>query len=641
MYKPKKVIYITLCSALFTALFMLYGCKTTDDLPNQSTAANQATPYETAAASDINSSTGSAFSPVQTQTLLPTPTSVPTPAQTPTSTPTPTPTPKPTPTPTPTPTPEPTPTPVSANGNKNFTETKPVVFSYPSGFYSKAFTLKLSNNSGNASNRIYYTLNGSNPTTSSLLYKNGIQITDMSSQKGSEDKVTVVRAAAFDSAGKQVGETVTATYIVNARYNKFEGRYNDMAVISISTDYSNLYGSKGIITNYTEHGRGSERPAHVEFFDSDGTAGFSVDAGLRVYGGTSRALPQKSLKLVARKEYDPENGKFKYPIFKDASDTLGKLVDRYDSFILRAGGNDTIFGGNRNTLLRDALVHTLGGKMENIGFQNYRPAVVYINGQYAGLFNLRDDTDNDYIEQHYNIPKEELAIIAYGHENGQWFYKIDEGTQDDLNHYQNMLSWISSNDMSVSANYKKACEMLDMDNFIKYIAINVFANNRDWPHNNVRAWKHNGVWRYILKDIDYSWGIYYTPGQVTNVVAEETTHSENVLRGGAGEISAMFASLMRNPEFRAEFLKLTDEMVSNYFSTATAKAQIDKMVNIMSKEYPVLYTNIWYTDPANPAAGQHTINNTLEDWLNATKTLYEYAEKRPAIFKNLVYRIYG
>lgn len=530
------------------------------------------------------------------------------------------------------------------------TEGKIIQFSHPSGYYNAPFTLTFNYNQAYS---VYYTINGDNPTRVSRVYKaSGIAINDLSSDVGSDDDVVTVRAAAFQN-GKQVGATVTATYIINQKYGSFYGRYNNLAVISISTDKANLYGANGIFTNYTQHGRESERPAHVEFFDSNGKAGFSIDAGIRVYGGTSRALPQKSLKLIARKEYDPDNGKFKTALFPDRYDLNGKLIDRYDSFILRAGGNDSLFGGARNTLLRDALIHSLAGKIPNIVSQAYRPVAVYINGDYSGVYNMRDDTDKDFLEQHYGIPKDDVAIITYGHENGQWFYKIDEGTQADEDDYKNMLSWISSNNMANSANYAKACKMLDMDNFVKYIAINLFANNRDWPHNNIRAWKYtgkmnssygqDGLWRFMLKDIDYSWGIYYQPGQTENVVAEETAHARDVLlgQGDTKEIGSTFASLMKNSNFKRQFLNFVDEMVNNYYSTSTATAMIDQMKNAMAQEYSRIYTNIWYDNINNKNTGAHKIKLTYNQWIKAVDTLYEYAQKRPAILKNLVKSVYG
>lgn len=578
-----------------------------------------------------------------------------TPSQGSNATPSPTkkPTQAPTPKPTPTPTPKPTPKPTNAyNGNENFTNGKTIRFSHPSGFYASGFSLKFEYDS---SYTVYYTTNGDEPTTSSRKYTTGISINDISGTTGVSDKVNVIRAAAYKN-GKKVGSTVTATYIINKNAKTFEGRYNNLAVVSITTDKTNLYGSKGILTNYTEHGRVSERPAHVEFFDSDGTAGFSVDAGIRVYGGTSRALPQKSLKLVARKEYDPDNGKFKYAMLPDSLNLKGKPVDRFDSFILRAGGNDTLFGdSSRCTMLRDALIHTLAGKMSNVAFQSYRPVVVYINGTYSGLYNLRDDTDNDYLEQHYDVPKDEVAIVAYGHENGSYFYKVDEGTQADIDDYVNTIRWIATNNMANSANYKKACGMIDTDNFMKFIAVNVYANNRDWPHNNMRMWKYtgktnskygqDGKWRFIFKDIDFSWG-WVVSGDTNNVIASETGHNRNVLQGWADSgdhpLSAAFASLMKNSEFRSQFLSLMNEIMNNYFSPSTATAMISKMRKAMEPEMPYVISNVWYTNPNNHAEGAYRISATsVNQWKLAVGTLTTYANQRPKYMQALLKELYG
>ncbi len=532
--------------------------------------------------------------------------------------------------PSPTQTLEPTPAPDYYNAD--------IIFSEPSGFYNQSFELVLTYNTDAD---IRFTLDGSEPTASSEKYATPIKITDKSNILGENDNMTVVRAAAFVK-GKRVSKITTKTFLINGNHSSFNERYGKLAVISISTNKTNLYGSTGIFTNYTEHGGDSERPAHVEFFDTDGITAFSVDAGLRVYGGTSRGNPQKSLKLVARKEYDESNGKFKYAIFPEIKNKSGKVIDRYDSFILRAGGNDCLFGGTRQTFLRDALIHSLAVPISNIASQAYRPCVVYINGAYFGIYNIREDLDNDYIEQHYEIPKEEIAIIAYGHENGSWFYKIDEGTDKDLNNYKAMLSYIANNDMTNIENYRQAEKLLDFDNFIKYIGINVYSNNRDWPHNNVRAWCHEGKWRFMLKDIDYSWGIYHAPGNVINVVAEETGHWRNVLTGAeGGEISRAFASLMKNENFKNKFLKFMDKMINNYFSTQTVNNVVREMADIMAKEYDRYSTTYWYDNPDDILGAKHKISLTHEQWRSAINTLYEYGEKRPTVMENLLTELYG
>ncbi len=542
-------------------------------------------------------------------------------------------------TPPPTSTPTPTASP-SYNGNPNHTDGKIIVFSHPSGFYSEPFILKFTYHTFYT---IRYTVNGDLPTATSRIYNDsGIAIEDLSSTRGALDKTTVVRAAAF-SGNIRVGEVVSATYIVNRSCRNFEDRYQGLAVISIITDRDHLYHPEtGIFygDHYTQHGRESERPAHIEFFDSNGYAAFSINAGMRVYGGTSRGLPQKSLKLTARKEYDAENGKFKYPLLPQHTDINGELVARYDSVILRAGGNDNLFGGDRYTFFRDALIHGLAGSIPNIDYQAYRPVVVYINGQYWGVYNMRDDLDNDYLEQHYGVPKEQVAIVAYGHENGSWFHKVDAGTEADWEDLESALNWIAASDMTAAANYSRAGQLLDLDNFMKYMAINMYVNNADWPGNNTRMWKytgspsalygHDGKWRFMLKDIDYSMGLYngVNVPNAGDITASATGHNINVINGNGGFLTPAFSSLLRSTAFRSQFVNFVCDLANMYYSPAAVEKMTAAMKNAIFHEYDWIYSNIWN--------GNSRITNTKAQWLSNLNTLTEYANERPEVFLNMI-----
>lgn len=414
---------------------------------------------------------------------------------------------------------------------------------------------------------IYYTTDCSSPSPEnggSIKYSEPITIMDKSSENGSEDKVTVIRAAAVKNGS--IGKIYTSTYILNGSAQKFADRYGGLGVFSINTDNKYLFGDEGIYTNYTEHGRETERAASVEFFEVGGSCEVSMQAGIRIYGGTSRGLAQKSLKITARKEYG-DAGKFKYAFFENNNDKNGNLIEEYDTVILRAGGNDSLLTGERSTQLRDVLVHTVAMDIDNLSSQAGRPVVLYLNGNYWGLYFLREDLDDDYIESHYKVDKNNIAILTYGHENGNWFYKLDEGTEADQKNYQQMLAYIIGHDMKNSSYYSEACKMLDIDNFIKYMALNIYVNNRDWPHNNVRMWRYigtadssnqytDGKWRFMIKDTDFSMGRYYAPGQPENVVAQETSHNESVIKGEGSEIAAAFGSLLGNDEFSYSICKL-------------------------------------------------------------------------------------
>ena len=279
--------------------------------------------------------------------------------------------------------------------------------------------------------------------------------------------------------------------------------------------------------------------------------------------------------MVARKEYS-ENGKFKYAFFPDNKDKDGNLIKKYDSFVLRAGGNDSLLSGDRSTALRDALAHTLAKNIDNISSQDARPVAVYLNGQYWGIYFLREDLDNDYVESHYDVPKDNVTILAYGHENGEWFYKIDEGTDADIDDYRAALNYIATHDMTKSKYYKEACSLIDTDNFIKYLCINMYLNNRDWPQNNVRMWKYSGTydssnsytdgkWRFMIKDTDFSMGRYIGGNGAEDVTESAINHNITVLTGGETEIAAALKSLLKNSEFKAEFKRIMNEIKTKYY----------------------------------------------------------------------------
>ena len=645
-----NIIYILLFIIIST-LFCMPSCKY-DVVVDPVVSDDPVTPVTSVSVSPECTKIQSTTSPTQTASLVitesPTQTAQATPAitQTPVVTVSPTHSAEPTPTFSPTqtlaPTPTPTPTP---------TEITPTLeFSHKAGFYSDSFILKLDYDN---SYRVYFTKNGSEPTSSSSKYKSdGIKIYATDAQTGNSDNINVIKAALFTTNGKKVSKTYTMTYIVNRQYTSFSDRYANLAVISISCENDALYNSKtGIFyhdatkstyeQNYMQRGRQWERACHVEMFETGGDIVFSIDAGLRIFGGTSRGLPQKSLRLIARKEYDPENGKFKHPIFPDRTDIYGNLIDEYDSFILRSGGNDSLFGSSaRNTFFRDDLTGILASGIDNVASMYSRTVVVYINGTYWGFYNMRDDTDTDFLQEKYNVPKDDIGIITYGHENGTWGYDVDSGPETVLNDYKAMVNTISSLNMSIQSNYETAEQLLDIDGFIKYMLINMYVNNRDWPHNNVRAWKYtgenpvpgtysDGKWRFIVKDTDYAWGIYDLPGRIENVVATETAHNKSVVRGEADNLSVMLMSLLKNDSFKTKFINIACDICNEYFETSKVNLLLDSFIRSVKSEYQFMATQTWY--------GSAISQLSYDTWkMQNMQTLYDYALIRPDIFRNFI-----
>lgn len=406
-----------------------------------------------------------------------------------------------------------------------------VQFSHTRGFYSAEFDLELTIYPGLTA---HYTLDGSEPTESDPVVAGPIRIASRdhvpngismisgtttsyapwAPPKGNVFKATVLRVATFTS-GVKIGPTHTHTYIVHP---SGANRYS-LPVISIVTDSLHLFDyvsgiyvngkiyddwrkanptaaeTGGTPANYHQRGDDWERPVHFELFEVDGSTGLAMDAGLRIHGSWARAFRQKTLRLYARNDYS--TNRFKYKLFPDRDS------DDYRRFILRNSGQDWT-----KTMLRDGFMQRL---VQDLSFdtQYYRPTIVFINGEFWGIHNIRDRYDDHYLEQLYGVPRSEIDMLEI---NGA----VEEGSNA---HYKDMIAFIRANNFADNAKFAQLQTMMDVYNFGEYNMSNIFITNRDWPHNNIVYWRmqtasyqpnapygQDGRWRWMMKDTDFGFG---------------------------------------------------------------------------------------------------------------------------------------
>lgn len=497
-------------------------------------------------------------------------------------------------------------------------EVKEFCFSQKSGFYDSDFVLKLYHPDKDA--KIYYTTDGSTPDETDTAYtEEGIALKNRTSEKNllasqkdttagdyykvphNIDKGNVIRALAVLPDGTR--ETINGTFFVGIDREK---KYSNVPVISILTDQENLFDYEtGIYVtgkthdlwlkennhnqwldawqhkgNYSNKGKDWERPVNVEFLPADNSDGFCQDMGVRIMGGASRGNNQKSLRLIADEDYGKKN--VKYPLIPDnlKSDGSGE-VEKYKSFVLRDGGNDCDYAKIRDPLLQQLV------RDRNFETMQFTPVVVFIDGEYWGVYTLAEDYTDNYIQNNYTgIDNENVVIIKNG--------SVEEGEDSDKELFDYMYDYITKLDMSVDENYQKASQLLDMQSFIDYCAFNIYIHNEDsfFKCNNWRMWrvrdtvdgvmKADGKWRLMAFDTDYSSGIY-SGGESYY----ENSISQAINAGNNGNYpAALFTSLLKNQEFKKDFVLAMCDLRNVNFENNNVKAQLDQVSEVYKDLVP-------------------------------------------------------
>ena len=458
-------------------------------------------------------------------------------------------------------------------------------FSYDTGFYTKGFSLELTTEE--STSPIYYTLDGSEPTLNSDVYTGPLSI----EEQGAET-ATIVRAKILTEKNT-MSETITKTYFTHP---EIETRF-DLPVFSLVTDPKNLFDEKkGIYINENAFNRGSEweRPIDVEYMDSNGVSLLKQNAGIRIHGGTSRGARQKSLRLYAKSEYDPQ-ATFENVFFDDLQKMRSKEpIASFKHLLLRNSGND-----NSQTMFNDGFMQELVAPLETFDTQAYQPAVIFINGEYYGIQNIRERLDEYYVQSHYDIDTNDIAIL----ENNSELYR---GGNKDVYHYNNMLAYIEENGVQEKQHLDYVETQMDFDSFIDYYASEIYFGNADWPGNNIQYWRkttdeyvsdapygHDGRWRWMMLDTDFGFyrsddpfGYNEQPLNYMHNTIEWVMNEYDGVKGSRTWPNFLFRELMQNDTFKNKFLIRFNDIANGYLNQQTALNKIEEKVELLEDEMP-------------------------------------------------------
>jgi len=475
------------------------------------------------------------------------------------------------------------PTPGSANNSLGFSGiADPPVFSIDGGSYTGFVSVELT--SSVPQSQIYYTTDGAAPTTNSSLYTTSISV--------SETKVVRAKVFADDLLESK---TVTNTYLINENIS--------LPIISVSTNPENLWDEEfGIYVlgasaepEFPYHGanfwKDWEKPIHIELYEPDGMQAFSIDAGAKIYGGWSRGFDQKSLAIYARDVYNFE--KINYQIFPELP------YDKFDNIVLRNGGQDWEY-----TMFRDAMMqYTLFGS--ELDILAYKPTVVFLNGEFWGIHNIREKVNENYLAAHHGVDPGNLDVLQL---DG---WDPIQGTTD---HYFAMLDFLENNDMSIQSNYEYIKTQMDVDNFIMYQVSEIYFDNTDWPGSNIKYWRErntDGKWRWFLFDTDFGFGLY-DEGYLNNTL-EFATEPNDPGWPNPPWSTFLLRKLLENQEFTYNFINRYADLLNSNFVADSVVNLITNMKTKIEQDIPRHLTR-W--------------GRSLSNWNSDVDDLIEFAENR-------------
>lgn len=518
------------------------------------------------------------------------------------------------------------------------------VFSLESGFYSVNDVNELSISSADT---VYYTLDGSDPTTSETaqVYSGAIPMYDRSIEDNvyskyqhqdnspysttlkqrydanpeKFDKATVVRAASRSADGS-FGRVVTKTYFVMS--DEKLAYYSNIPVVSLVTDPASLFDKdKGIyvagqqyidwknssqykpnksewdtdnVANFFAKGRDWEREADITYFDN-GTHGFTQKMGIRIKGASTRNSQTKSFNVYARSQYG--DSKLDYNIIGDNYSAVdGSRIKRYDSFSLRS-----VSWVDR---MRERVVHSSLRDLPALATYDSDRCMLFIDGELWGMYEIIERASDYFIQSNYGVPSENVAMIKNG--------EVEEGTDSDLEELEALSDFCKKNDLSSQQNYDYVMSKIDAESLIDCYCAGLYLGTWDWPNHNYLMWRNtgdqiagnpysDGKWRCGSFDFDYSVGLTYQSfGGVEGYQYDSFRKMDDAKKDMP---TSIFTALLKNPEFRQQF---ADKFYSYAYSVFEPGKMSAELEDEESRYMDYITMTAWRWNSGKPRSDQST-----------------------------------
>ena len=433
--------------------------------------------------------------------------------------------------------------------------TDEAIIELESGWYSEPQSISILD-SGQDNFYVFYTTDGSVPTIYDIPYTKPIFI--------NSNSCISFRSFSYNYLPSKL---IDRTYI-------FEEDNHGLAVFSIHTNPENLWNEQSGIyvsgpnpsEDYPYYGSNFWQPwskfSRIEYFDGNKTKKAEESLDLEIHGGWSRAEPQKSFRLDFKSKYTGR--------LEEAVIPAKNHIESYNNFNLRNGGQHTW-----SDKMQDALISRIASET-NVNYMAYEPCIAYLNGEYWGVYGIREKIDEHYIEDNYGFNSDSIDLM------NAW--NVLAGSDENaLDSYQSIMS----EDANSNGFYELFSSIWNVDNYIDYFVIQTFIQNMDWMGiawgaNNIKMWRpqtDDGKWNYVLYDTDGALG-YFGQSYYDNYLAYAMNPAY------INQHSQIFNKILQNDEFRCQFTNRYADLINTSLSFESAQEKTDVIKNDMQDAMP-------------------------------------------------------
>ena len=482
------------------------------------------------------------------------------------------------------------PTPGESNNSSLAYETienKPII-NIEGQFYETSLKVSVTNTSVHGG-QIYYTLNGATPTLNSFLYSDTLTI---------ENNV-VLKVRCLPTADSILPSLIaTESYFLTQNYA--------LPVISITTDSLNLYGSEGIFDNYNTDWK---RPCVIEYFDEEGIKQFSSRASIKPDGGAggSRSNPQHSVTIEPANLLFGEGKAIKYPLIPAKS-----YIKEYDAFYLRNGSNYWNQYPQKDATFMRIIQES------NANSQAYSPVIAYVNGEYFGVYELREKANEGYFATNYGNDKDSLDLLSISFFYGASILRTVKGSDSS---FYSMKDLITTYDPTANDYFSVCNKKLDLYNFTDYLVGENWFANYDWIYNNMklaRTRSTDNKWRFFLQDMELGLGGWSD----FNANLFDYFRTQNQ----PNPFWDIFNGLNQNSQFKNYFVNRYADLMNTTFQPDYYSPIVESMYQQLLPDLPKHFEK-WTGDVAGGMSNYQNIRNNM---------LYQFSNRNQVVRSQIV-----